>query len=92
MRPHRRQPARLRVQVSFEGKDRLVLSDQVRVLDRRRLIKPMRNPDRQTLAAVPGALSDMFAWTGTHAAGRLIGSRQYTRAFGLIYSMSSVSV
>lgn len=54
-------PARFRIKVRFQRKEGLVLLDQLRTLDRARLIKRMGRVDAATLSAVLAALQDMFA-------------------------------
>lgn len=54
-------PTRFRVPARFRGKDGLVLPDQVRAIDRRRMIKRMGAVDDATLSAVLHTLTDMFA-------------------------------
>jgi mRNA interferase MazF len=50
-----------RVPVNFKGKDGLILPDQLRTLDRRRLIKRLSAVDAATLSAVLAVLTNMFA-------------------------------
>ena len=54
-------PAPFRVAVTFKGTRGLVLPDQMRTIDRRRLIKRMGRIDAQTLRAVLEVLGEMFA-------------------------------
>ena len=54
-------PARFRVPVTFRGKDGLILPDQIRTLDRRRLVKRLGALDPVTLSAVLAILSEMFS-------------------------------
>ncbi len=54
-------PAPFRVAVTFKGTSGLVLPDQMRTIDRGRLIKRMGRIDAQTLRAVLGVLGEMFA-------------------------------
>ena len=54
-------PAAFRVPVVFRSKQGLVLVEQVRALDRRRLIRRLGVVDRETLAAVLVVLREMFA-------------------------------
>ena len=54
-------PARFRVAVTFHGKEGLILPDQVRALDRQRLLKRLGAIDDPTLLAVLAVLTDMFA-------------------------------
>jgi mRNA interferase MazF len=53
-------PAPFRVAVRFEGKDGLVVLDQIRTVDKERLVKRMGRVDRGTLSAVLGVLGEMF--------------------------------
>jgi mRNA interferase MazF len=52
---------RFRVPVTFKGKDGLILPDQLRTLDRRRLIKRLGTVDVATLSAALAVLTNMFA-------------------------------
>ncbi len=54
-------PAPFRVPVRFDEKDGLVLLDQVRALDKGRLVRRLGAVDRRTLRAVLGKLRDVFA-------------------------------
>ena len=53
-------PAPFRVPLRFKGKDGLILLDQIRTLDRVRLIKRMGKVGGAKLAAVLGLLGEMF--------------------------------
>ena len=53
-------PAPFRVPVSFKGKTGLVLPDQMRTLDRARLVKRLGAIDPETRAAVLRLLQAMF--------------------------------
>ncbi len=53
-------PAPFRVSLSFRGKDGLILLDQIRTLDRARLVKRMGRVDAATLGAVLSVLGEMF--------------------------------
>jgi mRNA interferase MazF len=53
-------PAPFRVALRFKGKDGLILPDQMRTLDKTRLIKRMGRIDAQALAALLRVLVDMF--------------------------------
>ena len=53
--------APFRVAVSFQGKSGLLLADQMRTLDRDRLVKRMGRVDADTLRAVLAVLREMFA-------------------------------
>lgn len=50
-----------RVPIRFSGKDGLILLEQIRALDRKRLVRRLGTIDRQTLAAVTATLREMFA-------------------------------
>ncbi len=54
-------PAPFRVPVRFKGKDGLILPDQMRTIDRARLVKRLGRVEPDTLAAVLRILSEMFA-------------------------------
>lgn len=54
-------PAPFRIAVAFQRKNGLILLDQMRTLDRQRLVKRMGAVKPQTLAAVLVALQAMFA-------------------------------
>lgn len=54
-------PAPFRIPVVFQRKSGLILLDQVRTLDRQRLVKRLGAVKPETLAAVLGALQAMFA-------------------------------
>jgi mRNA interferase MazF len=54
-------PAPFRVSVRFKGKDGLILPDQMRTIDKTRLVKRMGRVDAVALAAVLAVLSEMFA-------------------------------
>lgn len=53
-------PAPFRVAVSFQGKAGLVLPDQMRTIDKTRLVKRMGRVDAATLRAVLEVLGEMF--------------------------------
>lgn len=53
-------PAPFRVPVTFKGKSGLILPDQMRTLDRARLVKPLGKVDGATEAAVRAVLVEMF--------------------------------
>ncbi len=53
-------PATFRVPVRFRGKDGLILPDQMRTLDKARLVKRMGKVDVATMGAVLGVLGEMF--------------------------------
>lgn len=54
-------PAGFRVPVHFRGNDGLILPDQIRTLDRQRLVKRLGEVDDPTLSAVLAVLTEMFA-------------------------------
>lgn len=54
-------PARFRVPVTFQGKQGLIVLDQVRTLDRARLVKRLGALRSPTLTAALRTLQDMFA-------------------------------
>ena len=53
-------PAPFRIAVRFQDKDGFLLADQVRTLDRRRLVKRLGKVSRPTLAAALAVLCEMF--------------------------------
>jgi mRNA interferase MazF len=54
-------PAPFRVPVRFKGKDGLILPDQMRTLDKLRLVKRLGKIDSVTLQQVLGVLGEMFS-------------------------------
>jgi mRNA interferase MazF len=54
-------PAPFRVPVKFKGKEGLILPDQMRTLDKTRLVKRLGRVDAATLRALLGVLGEMFA-------------------------------
>jgi len=54
-------PAPFRIPVSFEGKDGLILLDQIRTLDKQRLVRRLGAVERRTLRAILARLRDVFA-------------------------------
>ncbi|UCE32850.1 MAG: type II toxin-antitoxin system PemK/MazF family toxin [Burkholderiales bacterium] len=54
-------PAAFRVPVRFQGKQGLIVLDQIRTLDRARLVRRLGSVRAPTLAATLQALQDMFA-------------------------------
>lgn len=54
-------PAPFRIPVTFQGKSGLILPDQLRTLDARRLVKQLGAVDAQTLAAALRMMREMFA-------------------------------
>jgi mRNA interferase MazF len=53
-------PAPFRIPVSFGGKKGLILTEQIRALDKVRLVKRMGKVDAATLSALLGVLRDTF--------------------------------
>ncbi len=53
--------ARFRVQANFQGVAGVVVPDQMRALDRQRLVKRLGQLDRQTMTAVLIVLTTMFS-------------------------------
>lgn len=53
-------PARFRVPVTFRRKQGLILIDQVRTVDRARLVRRIGKVDPATMGAVLGVLGEMF--------------------------------
>jgi len=53
-------PAPFRVAVRFKGKDGLILADQIRAVDKARLIKKLGRIDRTTEQAALAVLVEMF--------------------------------
>ena len=54
-------PAPFRVPVSFGGKDGLILLDQMRTLDKQRLVRRLGEIDRRTVRVTLARLRDVFA-------------------------------
>jgi mRNA interferase MazF len=54
-------PAPFRISVSFAGKDGLILLDQLRALDKQRLVRRLGSVERRTLRATLARLRDVFA-------------------------------
>jgi mRNA interferase MazF len=54
-------PASFRIPVRFADKAGLILLDQIRALDRQRLVKRLGAVDARTLRATLGRLQDIFA-------------------------------
>jgi mRNA interferase MazF len=54
-------PAPFRIPVSFQGKNGLILLDQVRTLDKQRLVRRLNAVERRTLRATLARLRDVFA-------------------------------
>ncbi len=53
-------PAPFRIAIRFRGKDGLILLDQLRTLDRQRLVQRLGAVNRMTLQATLAALREMF--------------------------------
>ncbi len=54
-------PAPLRIPLSFKGRDGLILLDQMRTLDRQRLLRRLGAVERRTLRVTLARLRDVFA-------------------------------
>ena len=54
-------PAPWRIAVRFENKEGLILLDQIRTLDKQRLIRRLGAVDRHTLSSLLDRLRDLFA-------------------------------
>ena len=54
-------PAPFRIAVRFEGKVGLILLDQLRTLDKQRLVRPLGAVERGTLRTTLARLRDVFA-------------------------------
>jgi mRNA interferase MazF len=54
-------PAPFRIPVSFQGKNGLILLDQLRTLDKQRLMRRLSAVERRTLRATLARLRDVFA-------------------------------
>jgi len=54
-------PAPFRVPLTFQGKAGLIVLDQIRTLDKTRLIRKLGAVDAKTLGAVLAVLQDLFA-------------------------------
>lgn len=54
-------PAPFRIPLTFQGKDSLILLDQVRTLDKQRLVRRLSTVERRTLRTTLARLRDMFA-------------------------------
>jgi mRNA interferase MazF len=55
------QPAPFRISVSFAGREGLILLDQMRALDKQRLLRQLGTVERKTLRAVLARLREAFA-------------------------------
>lgn len=53
-------PAPFRIAVNFQGKNGLILLDQVRTLDKQRLVRRLSAVERRTLRAALARLRDVF--------------------------------
>lgn len=53
-------PAPYRIPVQFQGKRGLILLDQIRTLDKQRLIRRLGRVDGKTVSATLAALREMF--------------------------------
>ncbi len=54
-------PAPFRIPINFQGKSGLILLDQVRTLDKQRLVRRLSAVERRTLRATLARLRDVFA-------------------------------
>lgn len=54
-------PAPFRIPVDFQGKSGLILPEQIRVVDKARLVKKLGSLDVQTLSKLLSVLQEMFA-------------------------------
>ena len=54
-------PAPFRIPINFQGKSGLILLDQVRTLDKQRLVRRLNVVERRTLRATLARLRDVFA-------------------------------
>ncbi|WP_199104481.1 type II toxin-antitoxin system PemK/MazF family toxin [Aquitalea sp. ASV11] len=54
-------PAPYRIPVTFQGKQGLILLDQIRVLDKTRLVKKLGEVENETLTATLETLQEVFA-------------------------------
>ncbi|MEA2992966.1 MAG: mRNA interferase MazF [Alphaproteobacteria bacterium] len=54
-------PARYRIETIFDGKENRILLEQLRALDKIRLLRSLGVVDRRTCSAVFATLSEMFA-------------------------------
>jgi len=53
-------PARYRVPVNFSGKRGLILLEQIRTVDRRRLVRRLGTIDRKAVSAALRTLQELF--------------------------------
>lgn len=61
-------PARFRIAVRFQGSDGLILPDQLRTLDKARLVERLGRVEAAALAGVLRVLGEMFALGGRRRA------------------------
>jgi len=54
-------PAGFRVEVEFQGKTGLILADQIRTLDKKRLVKRLGAVREDTLSGTLAVLREVFA-------------------------------
>jgi mRNA interferase MazF len=54
-------PAPFRIDVIFNDKQNRILPDQVRTIDKKRLLRRLGEVDRKTMSAVLGTLREMFS-------------------------------
>ena len=54
-------PAPFRIPIDFQGKSGLILPEQIRVVDKARLVKKLGELDRRTLSKLLSVLQEMFA-------------------------------
>ena len=54
-------PAPFRIAVRFEGKEGLILPDQMRTIDRRRLVRRLGAVEAETLAETLAVMRELFA-------------------------------
>ena len=53
-------PAHYRIRIAFEGKEGLILLDQIRTLDKRRLVRRLGRVSPKTLGRALATLREMF--------------------------------
>lgn len=54
-------PAPFRISVDFQGKNGLILAEQIRTVDKQRLVKKVGELEPQTLSQLLAVLQEMFA-------------------------------
>jgi len=54
-------PAPYRIELMFNDKQNRILSDQIRTIDKKRLLRRLGEIDRKTMSAVLGTLRGMFS-------------------------------